>query len=286
MRNPAPSVSPSPAVPPVMPSPSPRVPEKTYKQGYDEGYRKASDDILTDSRNKIAALKEKYRKLIPILCGIVFLFGAAISGWLFGNYRYNSGYQAGNATGIVEGQKAGREEGYNQATSDLTNSFKSQVNQAFDNGYKKGKEDQAAETAAAMQKQQTAPADQRNITKYVVPETTSKPQILYSRHKNNGSWKNPSPEIKKIQERLKELGYLHDKADGIIGDKTEEAIKSFQKDHGLPETGMVDTVTQQLLFPDAYESVSPTAALTLEGVSLSTEYQLPLPVPSVNNQSN
>jgi len=45
-----------------------------------------------------------------------------------------------------------------------------------------------------------------------------------------------------IQMKLKELGYLNSRADGIYGNVTAEAVKAFQNDHGLEVTGVVDKV--------------------------------------------
>ena len=46
-------------------------------------------------------------------------------------------------------------------------------------------------------------------------------------------------DVKEIQERLIELGYLQGKADGDFGKKTEEAVKAFQQNKGLELTGEV-----------------------------------------------
>lgn len=45
-----------------------------------------------------------------------------------------------------------------------------------------------------------------------------------------------------IQMKLKELGYLNARADGIYGNVTAEAVKAFQNDQGLEVTGVVDKV--------------------------------------------
>lgn len=50
-----------------------------------------------------------------------------------------------------------------------------------------------------------------------------------------------------LQQRLIELNYLSAKADGIFGARTEEALKSFQALNALPETGILDPVTQKQL---------------------------------------
>lgn len=45
-------------------------------------------------------------------------------------------------------------------------------------------------------------------------------------------------EVKEIQERLIELGYLSGNADGIFGNQTEEAIKAFQERNNFKVTGI------------------------------------------------
>ena len=68
--------------------------------------------------------------------------------------------------------------------------------------------------------------------------------------------------VVKLQNKLNELGYSVGKADGDFGGKTEKAIKQFQKDNGLEETGVVDDETFSVLFSDnsnASSSDTPTS---------------------------
>jgi peptidoglycan hydrolase-like protein with peptidoglycan-binding domain len=44
--------------------------------------------------------------------------------------------------------------------------------------------------------------------------------------------------VRQIQLKLAELGYEPGSADGFPGDKTREAIMSFERDRGLPSTGL------------------------------------------------
>ena len=55
-------------------------------------------------------------------------------------------------------------------------------------------------------------------------------------------------EVKALQQRLIELGFLNGKADGDYGNKTAKAVSAFQKSAGLPETGIADSNTQAKLF--------------------------------------
>ena len=54
-----------------------------------------------------------------------------------------------------------------------------------------------------------------------------------------------------LQNRLIELGYLEDAADGTYGDNTQKAVRDFQKSNGLDATGIADPSTQAALYSDA-----------------------------------
>lgn len=51
-----------------------------------------------------------------------------------------------------------------------------------------------------------------------------------------------------LQTRLSELGYLTTDFNGFYGDHTVDAIKEFQKNNGLEETGIADGMTQNKLY--------------------------------------
>ncbi len=48
---------------------------------------------------------------------------------------------------------------------------------------------------------------------------------------------NNATDIKRLQQRLADLGYDPGVADGIIGDRTQKAIRAYQKDHQLAQDG-------------------------------------------------
>lgn len=50
-------------------------------------------------------------------------------------------------------------------------------------------------------------------------------------------------EVRNIQTRLKNWGYLDGKVDGIYGAKTEAAVKKFQRKHGLTPDGIAGPAT-------------------------------------------
>jgi ankyrin repeat protein len=50
-----------------------------------------------------------------------------------------------------------------------------------------------------------------------------------------------------VQDKLKALGYDPGRPDGILGKKTKTAVRNFQRDNGLPETGKLDEQTKAKL---------------------------------------
>jgi hypothetical protein len=54
-------------------------------------------------------------------------------------------------------------------------------------------------------------------------------------------------EIKKIQEKLNELGYDCGTPDGVAGKKTTAAVKKFQEDNGLTADGIAGAKTKEAL---------------------------------------
>ena len=58
-------------------------------------------------------------------------------------------------------------------------------------------------------------------------------------------------EVKRVQRRLYGLEYLFTSADGAYGGGTAQAVKDFQKQANLSQTGEADRATLELLFSDA-----------------------------------
>ena len=55
-------------------------------------------------------------------------------------------------------------------------------------------------------------------------------------------------EVKRLQQRLKELNYLSGSADGDYGNATASAVSAFQQEVNLPVTGVADEATQKALY--------------------------------------
>lgn len=72
--------------------------------------------------------------------------------------------------------------------------------------------------------------------------------------------------VKKLQERLIELGYLTGKADGAYGNQTRKAVLLFQYHNGLTRDGVAGKATQTVLFEDP-------------NVVFNPEFVTPTPVP-------
>ncbi len=65
-------------------------------------------------------------------------------------------------------------------------------------------------------------------------------------------------EVKRLQERLIELGYLSGSADGDFGSKTKAAVSSFQKANGLSQDGIAGAKTQSTLYSQAAKAAGKT----------------------------
>lgn len=55
------------------------------------------------------------------------------------------------------------------------------------------------------------------------------------------------PDVVVLQLKLVELGYYQERAKGTFGKDTEAALRAFQRDNRLPETGVTDEKTLHLL---------------------------------------
>lgn len=65
-----------------------------------------------------------------------------------------------------------------------------------------------------------------------------------------------SEDVAAIQEQLKALGYYSGKVSGNFLDGTRAAVRQFQKDYGLKETGIVDGETEATLMNAEYRSLT------------------------------
>lgn len=76
-------------------------------------------------------------------------------------------------------------------------------------------------------------------------------------------------DVKKVQQRLKDLGYFTDTVDGKFGDATVKALKAFQKKNGLTQDGVCGAQTRTVLFAaspiyaSATATPTPTSTITL-----------------------
>ena len=85
--------------------------------------------------------------------------------------------------------------------------------------------------------------------------------------------------VKDMQRRLKELGYLNDKADGYYGTNTGMAVSAFQMAAGLPVNPDVASAQMQaVLFSAAAPKVGATLAPTLAPGTTATPTPAPTPV--------
>ena len=76
-----------------------------------------------------------------------------------------------------------------------------------------------------------------------------------------------------LQNKLIELGYLRDTADGVFGANTESAVAAFQRSNSLTESGVADAATQRLLY-SGQELVSASNSTDPESIIYRTQEKL------------
>lgn len=84
-----------------------------------------------------------------------------------------------------------------------------------------------------------------------------------------------SADIVILQNRLIELGYLRDAADGVYGENTELAVAALQRSNGLEETGTATPELQELLYSGA-ELVSAADSMDPQSVTYRVQEKLSL----------
>lgn len=91
------------------------------------------------------------------------------------------------------------------------------------------------------------------------PDATEAPIGLHCRDEDGET------AVRKLQGRLEELGYLDVEPDGVFGSRTLKALKRFQRDNGLKESGVLDEETELRLYPQPEVTTAPEDVLFAEG---------------------
>lgn len=94
-----------------------------------------------------------------------------------------------------------------------------------------------------------------STTRTNTPRPTNTP---FTSLKNGSS----GDDVRRMQQRLKELGYLKGSADGDFGDATEEAVKAFQARNGLTVDGKAGSATLNKLYSSSAKKAASTSSAT------------------------
>lgn len=106
------------------------------------------------------------------------------------------------------------------------------------------------------------------VTTTNTPKPTATP---FTSYKNGDS----GSEIKRMQQRLRELGYLTGSADGDFGDATEAAVRAFQKRNGLTVDGKAGTNTLTALYSSSAKKAEAEATATPKATVKATATPTP-----------
>lgn len=99
---------------------------------------------------------------------------------------------------------------------------------------------------------------------YAGPQTR---KLLFSREaeRNALGVGDSGSDVQNIQQRLIQLNYLKDKADGYFGSNTSGAVKAFQKRNGLTQDGKVGAQTLSVLLSDSARKASSSSGGSSSG---------------------
>lgn len=114
-----------------------------------------------------------------------------------------------------------------------------------------------SETVLPEKAETEAPVETPVVTPVPVPTITANLHYKNLKQGSRGS------DVKKLQQRLIELGYLKEgSADGVYGGQTRNAVRKFQYYNGLQQDGVAGDMTQTYLYenPDAAANPSVTEA--------------------------
>ncbi len=83
-----------------------------------------------------------------------------------------------------------------------------------------------------------------------------------------------------LQSKLKELGYYNGHIGGVYLDGTVKAVKAFQKDNGLSQSGQADERTQRAIYREELATPTPPPTPTPTPTPIPTPTPSPSPSPS------
>lgn len=107
----------------------------------------------------------------------------------------------------------------------------------------------------ALNKKNMLPVETPQPTAEPVYISGAEPQLPLEKLQKNNS----SDAVYWMQKKLTELGYYSGKCSGTYLAGTIAAVKAFQKDHGLKQTGTADVKTLEVLYADELASPKPIA---------------------------
>lgn len=91
----------------------------------------------------------------------------------------------------------------------------------------------------------------------------------------NLAWGSSGDDVREVQQRLKNWGYLDGSVDGVYGQSTYNAVVKFQRTNGLNADGVIGSQTRAALgMPSKNNQTAPPAGGSAGGVSRSDDVDL------------
>ena len=111
------------------------------------------------------------------------------------------------------------------------------------------------------------------------PNAAAKPTITPNNRYHLLRLGSKGTEVKRLQQRLQELGYLKGSIDGSYGGQTQSAVVAFQRANGLSHDGVAGPATQTILFesPDVVANPATRTATPKPTATPDVNGMIPLP---------
>ena len=212
----------------------------TYESGFFAGQQQGYENGFAAAQQKSMQMTKRQKHSLMIIAACCAVVLAVFCSTVTGVIAHTLGNKQGVSTGKQEQQIADQ----------------SSLSEFYQQGYKAGHKD--GYQIGYRKGQEEAPTPSPPPTPTPTPEPSATPtasaESIMLQKRSKGTM------VRQLQQRLIELGYLAaNEDDGDFGSKTEKAVKAFQADYDLPQTGIVDQGLWDQIMSEPVVSATPAA---------------------------